>query len=68
MKNTKTTFLKKEIAKNFDPKNINWDDETVCNLCGKKEPCQCYDEFYCGCGLKNKVCVWPDGDNCKEET
>lgn len=58
MKNTKTMSIKEII------KNINWDDETVCNLCGKKEPCDCYDEFYCSCNKKNKNCEWPDGDNC----
>ena len=61
MKNTKKMSIKEII------KNINWDDETVCNLCGQKEPCNCYDEFYCSCGLKNKNCEWPDGDNCNKE-
>lgn len=53
------TMSTKEIIK-----NINWDDETVCNLCGKKEPCKCYDEFYCPCGKKNKDCEWPENIGC----
>ena len=57
-------FNPSETIREWDPLNIDWDDETRCALCGKKEDCTCYDEYFCKCGKKNKDCDWPDAVKC----
>jgi hypothetical protein len=44
--------------------NITFDDITICLLCGKKELCECDDNYYCPCGKKNKDCEWPESIMC----
>jgi hypothetical protein len=77
-KSTKETKRVKQILKrlvipeDFDPSKtirhtdyneLNWDDETVCMLCGAKEPCSCYkyrceecNDFTKTCKCWNEVC------------
>ena len=57
-------FLAKKIK--FTPENINWDDETVCALCGKKSDCICQIHL-CPCKKLATECIWPsDLCPCKE--
>lgn len=35
-----------------------WDDLTVCCLCGEKNPCDCY-HYSCPCGKKEEDCIDP---------
>lgn len=57
-------FKPSETIRDWDPLNVDWDDETICALCGKSHECKCYDEYYCKCGNKNKDCDWPDAVKC----
>ena len=56
----KRPFKPSETIRDWDPLNVDWDDETVCALCGESYKCKCYDEYYCNCGEKNKNCKWPN--------
>lgn len=50
-------FNPSETVYDWSPLNINFDDETICTLCGKKENCICYNEYYCvKCNKKNINC------------
>lgn len=50
-------FNDKQKIQYFDFKNINFDDETVCALCGNKHDCICYTEYFCViCNKKNIDC------------
>lgn len=55
-------FFYDEEKIKFNPESINWNDVTICVLCGKKDPCNCkvYD---CPCGTPANICNWPS-DNC----
>lgn len=55
-------FFKKNKKALFNPENIDWDDVTVCVLCGKKEPCECR-VYSCPCGIPANNCKWPS-DRC----
>lgn len=55
-------ILKKNRLFNFDPLNIDWDDETVCALCGKKSECKC-NIHLCPCNKDARYCKWPS-DSC----
>lgn len=46
---------------------FDWDDLTVCALCGKSSPCLCY-HFICPCGKKEIHCEWPEGEGCPDRT
>lgn len=52
-----------KTIRDWDPENINWDDETVCALCGKKEDCECI-HYKCPCGKREVDCGWPDSVEC----
>ena len=41
----------------WSPENLNFDDETVCALCGKAD-CVCTVQI-CPCGFKAPDCKWP---------
>lgn len=58
-------FNQSETIRDWHPLNLDWDDETVCALCGKSTECKCFDEYYCNCGLKNKDCKWPESVECQ---
>lgn len=60
----KRPFKPEETIRDWDPLNVDWDDETICALCGKSHECKCYDEYYCNCGEKNKNCKWPHDKGC----
>lgn len=49
-------FFKKKII--FNPESIDWDDVTVCVLCGKKSDCAC-KIHNCPCGKPATECEWP---------
>mgnify|MGYP003122671519 CR=1 FL=1 len=54
-------FLPSETIREWDPINIDFDDDTICALCGESVQCRCYDEYYCEvCGKKNKECETPE--------
>lgn len=59
-------FNPSETIRDFNT-DVDWDDETICALCGKSSDCVCYDEYYCEvCGKKNKECKTPEKCKIKE--
>jgi len=60
----KRPFKPEETIRDWDDVNLDWDDETICALCGKTYDCKCYDEFMCPCKKKNKDCKWPENVAC----
>lgn len=50
-------FKLSETIYDWNILNINFDDSTICSLCGKKEDCICFDDYYCEkCNKKNINC------------
>ena len=46
------------ILRSWEPESIDWDDPTVCALCGKVD-CICTIQV-CNCGKKAPECKGPD--------
>lgn len=56
-------FNPSETIREWDVENINFDDETVCALCGKTSDCVCYKHrcnkcggYTVSCSCCNDVC------------
>lgn len=60
---SKTKDKTDDVIKISDIKKIDfvyndWEDLTVCCLCGEKNPCDCY-HYSCPCGKNEEDCVSP---------
>ena len=61
MSNKKNKWDPSKTIRDWEPENIDWDDTTICALCGQAD---CICEIHeCPCEIPATDCEWPS-DEC----